>query len=113
MKNIININQIDEKIKPFIEEYLDGKYPDDALTKMPSVDKLDMLSADVHKQLLTKYPEFEQILGSSNDGQVQVAFWGCGGYLLWGLLAGSLYSRCNRSRCRCGRNCRCGCGCRR
>ena len=94
-------NQINSKIKPFIEKYLDSKYENRELVGIPDIDEIQKMAIDIKQQLLKRYPELKELLNSDNsDTDVQVAFYGCCGYLLWGLLLGSLYSRC-------GRNCRC------
>ena len=101
-------SEINDKIKPFIDRYLDSEYSN--LNDMPGAEEVEKIAMDIRRQMLKKYPELAEILEVGSGSEVQVAYYGCG-YLLWGLLAGALLCRCRR--CRCGRNCRCGRGCRR
>lgn len=113
-----NMNEVAGKIKQLVDEYIDDKYPEDDLIKMPEIDELEDMADELNKMLVMDYPQLAEVLNPSvGEDELQIAYFG-GGYLLWGILFGSLFFKChgNRGRCRecrCGRCCRCGTGCRR
>lgn len=115
MNNYKQFEQIIDKIKVYVEDYLDGKYPGGNYDEMPNIDEVDDMAQELNYQLLAKYPELSEILNpKAEEGEIKIAYFGSG-FLIFALLAGSLFGRCNnRNRCHsgccCGRNCRCGCG---
>lgn len=108
----IYIAQISDKITPFVEKYLDNKYPD-GFEDMPNMDEMVKIAADVNSQLLLKHPDLENVLDYNvGNPEAQIAYYGCG-CILWGILAGAIFCRCGRRRCRRGYRCRRrGFGCR-
>ncbi len=119
MDNNIFVSQITEKIIPYIEKYL-STYSEGAFEEMPSMEEVDEMTKELNIQLLSEYPELDQILDPLvKDEEPHVTFFGGG--ILWIILVGALFRkhhnccRCNcgrNCRCNCDRNCRCGTGCR-
>lgn len=113
-----NMNEVADKIKQLVDEYVDDKYPEDDLIEMPEIDELEDMVDELNKMLVMEHPQLAECLSPPiGEDELQIAYLGCG-YLLWGILFGSLFFKCNKNRCccrkcRCGRGCRCGTGCRR
>lgn len=104
-----NINLITDKIKVFVDEYLEAKYPEGLSQGMPDIDEVSNIAIDLNGKLLHRYPELSEILDETEENKLYTQSFGCG-FLLWGILVGSLFNRCNNNR-RCGRGrSRCGCG---
>lgn len=103
MEDNIYITKVTDKITPFVEGYLERKYPVGRLTEMPDLEEIDALVMEIDGALLKKYPEMMGELDLKASGETQGRFF-CWWYILWWMIVKWIIWRIHRKR-----HCPCDC----